>query len=235
MREVDPAVDGDRVVDRGDQREAPRDVEHPVAEGLVVVHDVEVAAARSRSSRATRRLKVSGSGNPPVHMVANSATSTQVAELAQPGDAERVGLAVEVQARHLGEPHALVELGVGLAGEHLDVVAERDELAAEVADVDALAAAVRLAAVGQQGDPHATHPREGAGPDLPTGRQPVSSRRRCSSTSKSGSGQVRSISASALRSSAARASERYHLWLLGMTYHGAARVHRSSTTWYAAW
>ena len=69
-----------------------------------------------------------------------------------PRGAERVGLAVEVQAGHLGQPHARVEHRVGLPGEHLDVVAEGDQLAAEVAHVDALTAAVRLAAVGQQGD-----------------------------------------------------------------------------------
>ena len=47
---------------------------------------------------------------------------------------------------------ARVELGVGLAGEDLDLVAEGDQLPAEVPDVDALAAAVGLAAVGQQCD-----------------------------------------------------------------------------------
>ena len=77
----------------------------------------------------------------------------QVAELARPRHPERVGLAVEVQAGHLGQPDALVELGVRLAGEDLDLVPEGDQLAAQVPDVDALAAAVRLAAVGQQGDP----------------------------------------------------------------------------------
>ena len=44
----------------------------------------------------------------------------QVAELAQLRHPERVGLAVEVEAGHLGEADALVEVGVGLAGEHLD-------------------------------------------------------------------------------------------------------------------
>ena len=73
--------------------------------------------------------------------------------------AERVGLAVEVEAGHLGQPDARVEHRVGLAGEHLDVVAERGELAAEVAHVDTLTAAVRLAAVGQQGDAQPIRPR----------------------------------------------------------------------------
>ena len=55
--------------------------------------------------------------------------------------------------------HPRVEsLGVGLAGEHLDVVAQFDQAPAEVPDVDALAAAVGLAAIGQQRNPQAlTH------------------------------------------------------------------------------
>ena len=69
---------------------------------------------------------------------------------------ERVGLSVEVEARDSSRPHPLVKLGVGLAGEHLHVVAERDELAGQIADVHALAAAVRFAPVGQQG--HAEAP-----------------------------------------------------------------------------
>ena len=108
---------------------------------------------RSRSSRTTRVPNVFGSGNPAVHIVRNSSTSTRSRNSPQARHPERVGLAVEVQAGHLGQPDAGVELGVRLPGEHLDVVPERDQLAAEVPDVDALAAAVRLAAVGQQGDP----------------------------------------------------------------------------------
>ncbi len=70
--------------------------------------------------------------------------------------AEGIRLAVEVQAGHPGEPDAGVEVGVRRTGEHLHVVAERDQLPAEVTDVDALATAVRLAAVGQQCDAHST-------------------------------------------------------------------------------
>ena len=47
----------------------------------------------------------------------------------------------------------IVELGPGLAGEHLDVVAELGDLAGEVAGVDALASAVRIAAIDEPGDP----------------------------------------------------------------------------------
>ena len=108
--------------------------------------------ARGSRCRAARRLKVIGSGKPAVHMVAHSATSIQSRNSDGPGRAERVGLAVEVQARQPGERHAVVQLGVGLAAEHLDAVPELGQLAGQRPDVDALAAAVRLAPVGQQCD-----------------------------------------------------------------------------------
>ena len=50
------------------------------------------------------------------------------------------------------ELRGVVELGVGLAREHRDLVAEVGELAGEVAGVDALAAAVRVTPVDEPGD-----------------------------------------------------------------------------------
>ena len=74
--EVDAAVEGDRVVDGGDQRQAHLlDVEHPVAEHLVVVGDVEVVERARSARRATRRREVLGSGKPAVHIVRTSSTS----------------------------------------------------------------------------------------------------------------------------------------------------------------
>lgn len=75
-----------------------------------------------------------------------------VAVLAAPRGAERVGLAVEVEARQFGERDALVEHGVGLGTDHLDAVAEPGQLTAEVADVDALASAEGVALVGEECD-----------------------------------------------------------------------------------
>ncbi len=70
-------------------------------------------------------------------------------------NAERIGFAVEVQTGHLGELHTRVEaLGIRLTGEHLDVVTEVDETATQVADIHPLAAAMGLAAIGEQGDAH---------------------------------------------------------------------------------
>ncbi len=78
-----------------------------------------------------------------------------VADLAGARHPERIGLAVEVEAGHLGQPDPRIEqLGIGLAGEHLDVMTQFDQPAAEVANIDALSAAMGLAAIGQQGNSH---------------------------------------------------------------------------------
>ena len=66
---------------------------------------------------------------------------------------EWVAVPVEVQAGDPGQRRAGVQLGIGLAGEHLDVVPEGVQLPAQVADVDALSAGVGLAAIGEQRDP----------------------------------------------------------------------------------
>jgi len=58
----------------------------------------------------------------------------------------------DVEAPEAVEGDAVVDLGVGLPAEHLDVVPHVHEGLAEVADVDALAAAVRLASVRQERD-----------------------------------------------------------------------------------
>ena len=63
---------------------------------------------------------------------------------------------VDVEARQLDQRDPRVELGVRLAAEDLDVVAEVGQRLGEVADVDALATAVGLAPVGEQGDAEGT-------------------------------------------------------------------------------
>ena len=63
VRQVDPPVEGDRVVDRGDEREAhPLDVEHPVADASGCRARRRSRRPASCSSRATRLLNVRGSG-----------------------------------------------------------------------------------------------------------------------------------------------------------------------------
>jgi hypothetical protein len=153
-REVDPPVEGDRVMDGGVQRQPEAfDVEHAGTEHLVVVDDVEVVdpvgkePGHPAGERPGLRESADAHGQELLDV-------DQVAELAQLGDAERIWLTVEVEAGNLGQPDAGVELGIGLPGEHLDLVAEVGELTAEMADIDALAAAVGLAPVGQECDTH---------------------------------------------------------------------------------
>ena len=75
-----------------------------------------------------------------------------VAELTRMGDPEGVVRAVEVEARNLDQRDVGGQLGVRLAGQDLDVMAEGGQFPAEVMDIDALPAAVRVAAVGEHGD-----------------------------------------------------------------------------------
>ena len=156
--DVDAPVEGDRVVDRGQERQPHLlDLEHPVAEDLVVVGDVEVVdpVPQQPGDPGAERLGLGEAG----HAHGGELLDVDpVPELRELGHPERVRLPVEVQARHLGEGHALVELRVGLAAEHLDGVAERHQLTTEVAQVDALAATVRLGAVRQHRYPHRRGP-----------------------------------------------------------------------------
>ena len=127
------------------------------------------SSRRSASSRAARRRESAGLGKAGGPHGGQFEQVDAIADLAGPRHAERVGLAVEVQAGNLGQPHPGIEhLGVGLAGEHLDVVAQFDQTAAEVPHVDALSAAVGLAPIGQQRNSHtqpfaaSDRPRRGA-------------------------------------------------------------------------
>ena len=99
-------------------------------------------------------------------MAANSSTSIQSRNSDGRGQRNGSGSAVQVQAGHRAQDGPGLELGVGLAGEHLDVVAERGQLTGQVAQVDALAAAVRLAAVGDQRDTERATCREHAASHL---------------------------------------------------------------------
>ncbi len=161
--DVDHAVAGDRMVHGGHHGQARgRDVEQPGAQALVVVHDVEVVAALGEQPRhpQAERLGLREARGPGGQQLLQVDAGL---DLAGPRYAERVRLAVEVQARHLRQPDTGVEaLGIGLTGEHLDVVAEFDQTAAQMPDVDALAAAVGLASIGQQCDAHGqlTYPGE---------------------------------------------------------------------------
>ena len=168
--EVQVAVDGDGVVDRRDQRQPGG------GQPQQRVPEASGCRARRRTRRrgpraagTTRWLNVRGSGKPAVHMIANSCRSTSEPNSDGRGRRNGFSLGVQVEAGHLGQRDPRVEVGVGRAGEHLDVVAEVGQGGREVPDVHALTAAVRFAAVGRQRDPQRgvtgqTEPPDDLGP-----------------------------------------------------------------------
>ena len=93
-----PAVDRDGVVDSGDQGQADAaEAEEAVAERLVVVHDVEVAAALGQGlCGADRERQRLGEATRPHRRDLESVD--QAPELAEPGGPERVLVPVEVEA-----------------------------------------------------------------------------------------------------------------------------------------
>jgi hypothetical protein len=130
----------------------PGDAQHPVGQHLIVVHDVEVGApAPQGPQRAQAEGQRLGEGTRPHRRDLQDVDP--VAELAQPWGAERVFVGIQVQAGEGAQLRAWFEVGIGLAGEDLDVVPERVEFAGQVPQVDPLATAVRLAPVGEQRDP----------------------------------------------------------------------------------
>ena len=145
------AVLGDRVVQRDDRRDEPLELEDAVAEALVVVDEVELAGARPQLAQGAeaegQRL-----GERAGRELGQLEEVLAGLDLPVGGEAAGVVVVEDVEARQLRQRHPLVEHGVRLAAEHLDVVAEVDERLGEVPRVDALAADVGLAPVRQVGD-----------------------------------------------------------------------------------
>ena len=142
------------MVDAGDQRDPrPLDVEHPVTQDLIVMGDVEITRSLGKEFGHSG-AKSAGLGKSSCAHGQELTYVGEVAEFAGLGDPERVWLAVQVKARHLGQGNPFIELGIGLTREDLDAVTQFHQLAAEMSDVDPLAAAVRLAPIGQQRDAH---------------------------------------------------------------------------------
>ncbi len=145
------AVLGDRVVERDDRGDLLLDLQDPVAEALVVVDEVELPATRAQfagGARAERERLGERAGD-------ELAVLEQVGaglDLPESGEAAGEVLVERVEARQLGELHPLVEDRVGLPAEHFDRVAEIAQRLGQVARVDALAADVGLAPVGEVGD-----------------------------------------------------------------------------------
>ena len=154
-RDVKNPVTGDRMVHGRHHRQAEfRDLQQPGAEALVVMDHVEVleAVGQRACGAKAERLRFGESRGPGRQQLEQVDARL---DLGGPRDAERVRLPVEVEAGHFGQAHPRIEAaGVGLAREHLDVVAEFDETPGQVADVDPLPATVGLAPVRQQRDTH---------------------------------------------------------------------------------
>ena len=169
------AVDGDRVVERLEDR--PAVLHHPldaVAEALVVVDEVELVAAGGQhpaGPQAERPRLGEPGGAHDAELEGGDRGRVGVQELAAWGTRNGSGLAVEVEARDRGEADPLVDLGPRLAGEDLHRVAECHQLAGQVAGVDALATAARVAPVDEEGDAEAARRRR-------PGRDALGDRRR---------------------------------------------------------
>src|ERR1035437_2785555 len=159
--DLDLTVDRDRMVDGGHERQpGPGDVEQRRTQPLVVVDDIKLPSAGGQQRRhpSAERPGLGESGG------THRAELEQVGEVAKLRRArcpEWLGLGIQVQARHTGQRHPLVELGGGGAGEDFDPVTEGDELPREVPDVDALPTAVRLAPVAGQSNAQRTGRVEG--------------------------------------------------------------------------
>jgi hypothetical protein len=181
MAHLELPVLGDRVVEGDDRGDLLLDLQDAVAEALVVVDEVELAGARLEFAGcpgAERERLREHPGHEPGHLEEVFA-GLQLPETGEPpGEVVVVG----VEAGEPVERDPLVEDRVRLAAEHLDVVAEIGEGFRQVAHVDALAAAVGLAPIGQVRDLERCvrietgfrHPSEAIGARLPPGNASAS-------------------------------------------------------------
>jgi len=167
---------GDRVVQRDDRGDLRFDLQDAVAEALIVVDQVELTGARLEftSGARTERERL---GEHPGHE--RSHLEEVFAGLQFPESGEPTGeVVVEgVEAGQLRERDALVEDRVRLATEHFDTVTQIGKGFGEVAGVDALAADMGFATVGEVCDLERgirietgfRHPSEAIGAPLPPG------------------------------------------------------------------
>ena len=148
------------MVDGGDGGQDRLNAEEAVSQCLVVVDHVEFVAAgpqfpEGAQGEGERFREARGPHGRDFQRV------DQVPPFAHRRRLEGVLVVVQVQAGDRVEGDTVVEHGVGLAGQDAHMVSERGEFAGEVPDVDTLAAAVGLAAVGEQGNAQRTVKRHG--------------------------------------------------------------------------
>ncbi len=145
---LEHAVAGDRMVQGDDQRDLLLELGDAVAETLIVVDEVELAESCPEvvvdtCAERQRLGELAGAEHGGLEEV--------VPRLELPVGGETPGVVVveQVEARQLRERDPLVEIRVRLPAEDLDRVPEVGERLGEMTGVDALAADVRLAPVGQ--------------------------------------------------------------------------------------
>ncbi len=145
-------VTGDRVMDGGDQRlTLSLQGQGAVAQRLIVVDDV-----------IGRFVRAEVAGKPAAERIGFRKTAGQHAEILErirerrevSGSKRRdmVGSCVQVQRRQRDEPDAVHQRRVGRPGDDVHLVSRPDQCLAEIMQVDALAAAVGVAAITEQGD-----------------------------------------------------------------------------------
>ncbi len=146
------AVHGDGVVDGAQHGQAVAlHQQQAVAQALVVLDQVELVAAAAQvvpGPQGERQRLGEGAGGERGHLGPVPA----VLELPDARHPHGEVVVVDVQAGQLHQGDAVVHQRVGLAGQDLGVVAHVDQGLGQVPGVDALAAHVGLAPVGQEGD-----------------------------------------------------------------------------------
>ncbi len=157
MSHIDQPVDGHGVMAGPDHGPAvSHEAEQARAERLVVVHDVELARPLGQEAPGPQAERA-GLGEtarehrPQFHQVG------PVPDLAPAGEAERVGLPVQVEARHLDQVDTLVRVDRGprLAREHGHLMAQAGQLPGQEPGVDPLAPRPRVPPVDEQRHPEA--------------------------------------------------------------------------------
>ena len=126
-------------------------IEEPAPEALVVVDDIELARPAAKlitdpDGEGPRLWKSAGEHRRDLERV------DAALDLSELRPAKRVSVPVEIEARDLHELDAVVELRVGLTRKDGYLVTETAERQREMPDVDALAAAVGIAAVDHECD-----------------------------------------------------------------------------------
>ena len=143
-------VAGDGVVHRGHQRQAHvLDVQHAVAEALVVMDEVVLARVLAQVAHRPPPEGV-GLGKAAGEF---AAPLDDIAQGSQVARAQRQQAILEqVQAGQLDEAHPRIQVRIGGARYHVHLVPSFNQRLAEIAQVDALATGIGLAAVAQQRD-----------------------------------------------------------------------------------